>query len=185
MEDQTLDEPRVLDAAMRICRSCGYGSTTFELVAAEVGAEPFDLRARWPTKSALLMEALRKEIGADLRYPDTGDFAADLRTQLHAIAKLFSDSAVAPFIARLLGEAQQGPAMVKEFQQYVYDPNREMARRRFLMAQACGQLRPDVDVDTAIDLTFAPFWFRLLLQSGAMTSEYVEAIVDMSLRALT
>jgi AcrR family transcriptional regulator len=184
MAENSLDESQILRIAMGECRARGYRAVSIERVAAQAGASAADLLERWPTKSALLMDALRAEIGGDLIYPDTGDFAADLRTQLHAITRLFDDPEIGPFVARLLGEAQQGPAMVEEFRNRVYNPNRRAARQRFQTAQEAGQLRADIDIDAAIDLTFAPFWFRLLVQSGTLDEKYTEAIVAMSLRAL-
>lgn len=166
-------------------RARGYHAVSIERVAAQADVTAGHLLEHWPTRSSLLLDALRTEVGGDLVYPDTGDFAADLRTQLQAIARLFDDPDVGPFVARLLGEAQQGPAMVEEFRTLVYGPNRRSARRRFQSAQESGQIRADLDLDAAIDLTFSPFWFRLLVQSGAMDKKYVDAIVDMSLRALT
>jgi AcrR family transcriptional regulator len=177
-------ESHVLAVAINLCREKGYGGVSIEKVAADAGVDASDVWRRWPSKSALLIDALRVEVAGDLVYPDTGDFEADMRTQLRAISRLFSDPSISPHLARLVGEAQRGPAVAEEFRERVYAPNRTAARRRFHKAQQEGQLRDDVDIDAAIDLTFAPFWFRLLLQSGPMTEEYVEAIVDMSLRGL-
>jgi AcrR family transcriptional regulator len=177
-------ESKVLATAISLCREKGYGAISLEKVAAQAGVEVADVWKRWPSKSALVIDAFRREVASEMVYPDTGDFEADLRTQLKAIARLFSDPSISPHLARLVGEAQRGPAVAEEFREMVYGPNRSAARARFQEALRQHQIRDDLDLDAAIDLTFAPFWFRLLIQSGPMADDYVDAIVDMSLRGL-
>ncbi|MEO5873487.1 MAG: TetR/AcrR family transcriptional regulator [Streptosporangiaceae bacterium] len=177
-------QKHALEIGIRLCREVGYTGTTFEKIASESGMAVSALHEQWPTKSALLLDALLVEVHRDLVYPDTGDFEADMRTQLMAIMRVFTDPATGPYIARLLGEAQRGPAAVEEFRERVYRPNRSAARARFLSAQRKGQLRTDLDIDAAIDLTFAPYWFRLLLDAESLDAAYVEEIVALAIRGL-
>lgn len=146
---------------------------------AHVGKEA--IRAWWPTDTGLIIEAFRAAFAADLAYPDTGDFAVDLGTQLRAVARLFTQPETGPHLAAILGQAQTDPVVAGEFRTLVFAPNRAAARQRFAKAQDEGAVRRRIDIDAAIDLTFAPLWFALLVRGGPVTDEYVEEIVRMSL----
>jgi AcrR family transcriptional regulator len=184
MRDVTQEDLKLLRTTVDLCRENGFDAVTFDAVAERSGVAAASLRDRWATPGALVIDAFRTQLAGDLIYPDTGDFAADMHAQLMAIAKVFHDPATGPHIARIVGEAQRAPAMAEEFRARVYVPNRKAARARFQRARTAGQIRADVDIDTAIDLTFAPFWFRMLLKSGPLDEDYVKAIVDLSLHGL-
>src|ERR687898_745318 len=51
-------------------------------------------------------------------------------------------------------------------------------------AQQAGQLRK-VDLDVAAELLYGPVYYRWLLRTGPISREYVDALVAMTLRALT
>src|SRR6266850_60153 len=70
---------RLLIAAAQILRREGYARLTMERVAAESGVAKTTLYRRWPTKAALCMELYLDVAGRELRDPDTGDVASDLR----------------------------------------------------------------------------------------------------------
>ncbi|GLW67530.1 TetR family transcriptional regulator [Actinomadura rubrobrunea] len=174
----------VLNTALDICRSEGYENVSLTVVAAHAGVPAEVLRRHWPSASALLIDAFRREIGAEFLLTDTGDFAADLRAQLTAVAKVFTDPGVAPHLTALIADMQGSPDAAAVFAERVFGPNRFMARARFEKAQKDGQIRADIDLDAAIDLTFAPLWFRLLLPTGPLDQDYAAAIAELSVAAL-
>lgn len=51
-------------------------------------------------------------------------------------------------------------------------------------AQRAGQIRK-VDLDVAAELLYGPVYYRWLLRTGPISREYVDAVVAMTLRALT
>ncbi|HEU5158005.1 MAG TPA: TetR/AcrR family transcriptional regulator C-terminal ligand-binding domain-containing protein [Streptosporangiaceae bacterium] len=178
------NERDILRATVALCQEKGYDEVGFATVAAATGVSVAELNERWSTESALVIDAFRAAVARDLAFPDTGDFGADLRTQLAAIARIFHDPALGPHLARVIGEGQRDPVVAAQFLERVYTPNRAAARARFQSAQAAGQLRRDVELDAAIDLAFAPFWFRLLVKSGENNEDYVNSIVELAKRAL-
>jgi AcrR family transcriptional regulator len=184
MDQLSASERDILRTTVSLCQEKGYDEVGFAAVAAATGVPEIRLTERWRTKSALVIDAFRAAVARDLVFPDTGDFAADLRTQLAAIARIFHDPMLGPHLARVIGEGQHDPDVAAQFLERVYTPNRAAARARFKSAQAAGQLRSDIELDAAIDLAFAPFWFRLLVKSGANTEDYVNSVVDLAKRGL-
>ncbi|WP_307829385.1 TetR/AcrR family transcriptional regulator [Actinomadura viridis] len=174
----------ILKCALEVCRAEGYPNVSMAAIAARAGVTEELLATRWPSRSALLIDAFRREIGAEFLLADSGDFHADLRSQLTAVAKVFTDPSISPHLTALIAEMQHDPEVSGTFGERVFGPNRFMARARFESARKSGQIRDDIDIDTAIDLTFAPLWFRLLLPTGPITPDYAAEVADLSVAAL-
>jgi AcrR family transcriptional regulator len=174
----------VTAATLAVCREKGYAGLRLDDVAERAGTTTDVLTATWPSKAALVISAFRGLIARDLVYADTGDFAADLRGQLVGMVRVLTEPSFGPFLAELIAEAQQDETTAGAFLDYVFRPNRAAARERFAAAQRAGQLRTDVDLDVAIDLTFAPVWFRFLLRTGPLTAEYATQVADQALAGL-
>jgi AcrR family transcriptional regulator len=174
----------VLDATLDLCREQPPVRIDLAAIAARSGVAEQDVLARWPSAEAVLLEALRGAVAPALVFPDTGDFAADLRAQLVAIAEVFADPAIGPRLVALAAAASRDPGIARAFAERVFKPNRVLSRRRFEQARAAGQLRPDIDVDTGIDLAFGPLWFRLLLSTAPLSADYATAVARAALIGL-
>lgn len=174
----------VLGATLELCRVQPPVRIDLAAIAGRAGVAEADVLARWPSAEAVLLDALRGQVAPALVFPDTGDFVADLRAQLVAIARVFADPAVGPRLVALAGAAGRDPVIAKAFAERVFKPNRMLSRRRFEQALAAGQLRPEVDIDTGIDLAFGPLWFRLLLGTAPLSEEYAAAVAQVALDGL-
>jgi hypothetical protein len=175
---------QVIKAVLTLCRERGYDQLTLGAISMASGVPAEEIGQWWPSVSALVIDAFRVEIGPKLSYEFTGDFAADLRTQLVATAGLFAAADFAPHLAALIAHAQRDPDVAAAFIGRVYGPNRAAALARFEEARDSGQLRADIDLGLAIDLTFAPLWFRLILGTGEITAAYAEEIASLALAGL-
>ena len=178
------DKRRAIRAALELCRRDGYSKLTMAAVAAASGVTAETLAGLWPSLSALVIDAFRSEIAPRLAYQFSNDFAADLRQQLVTIARLFASPDFGPHLSDLIAAAQRDSTVAAAFLERVYQPNRTAAHHRFAQAQRDGQLGPGIDLDLAVDLTFAPLWFRLLLGTGQITDDYAARIADLALAGL-
>jgi hypothetical protein len=174
----------VLDATLALCRVDPPVRIDLAAITARSGVPEQEVLARWPSAEAVLLDALRGQVAPALVFPDTGDFTADLRAQLVAIAEVFADPAVGPRLVALAAAASRDPVIARAFAERVFRPNRMLSRRRFEQARAAGQLRPEVDVDTGIDLAFGPLWFRLLLGTAPLSADYAAAVAELALDGL-
>jgi AcrR family transcriptional regulator len=187
IQPQSRDESRrkAIRAALALCREHGYNKLTLKAISVASGVDVVAIQQQWPSLSALVIDAFRSEIVSQLNYPTTDDFAADVRAQLVAIARLFAAPDFGPHLAQLVGAAQSDATVAATFLDRVYGPNRAMALARFQRARSDGDLDPDVDLDVAVDLTFAPLWFRLLLGTGEVTDNYAVRIADLAMASLS
>lgn len=174
----------VLDATLALCRQVPPVLLDVAAIAAAAGVAEDEVTTRWPSAELVVLEALKVEVAPALMFPDTGDFAADLRAQLAAIARVFGDPAIGPRLRMLSAAASKDPLLARAFQERVFKPNRMLSTRRFAAAVQAGQLRADLDVDTAVDLAFGPLWFRLLLSTAALSEQYAIGVADMALSGI-
>jgi len=175
----------ILDAALDLAAELGYQKLTIEAVAARAGVGKQTIYRWWPSKGAVLFDALlARTQGADGSpgaLPDTGDLATDLKTVLRATVAEFADPAFAGPIRALTVELAQDPELAEQYQQRLDRPMRELKKARLRAAQEAGELRADADLEVLVDLLFTPIAQRWLLRTGPLTPDYADAIVDHAL----
>jgi hypothetical protein len=127
------------------------------------------------------MELYLEVAGGELRDPDTGDVASDLKYMANAVVRLQTQTVAGPALIGLIAEAQVNPdsrpAFLAEFAQ------RRRAVTRALLKRAIerGELRTDTDIDLVIDALGGAVTFRLLQGHAPLTKEFADALVDLML----
>lgn len=174
----------ILAAALELCRELGYAGLTIESIAAHAGVGKQTIYRWWPSKGAVLLDALHHELETGITFPDDGDFAADLHAQVKATVRFLTDPSYGPHLAGLIGEAQRDPDFAADLAERWTMPRRAVIRARFERAKQAGQLRDDVDVDIAIELVYGPLYSRLLLGTGPLDDDFATAHVELALTAL-
>jgi AcrR family transcriptional regulator len=173
----------ILDAALDLCREQGLGRTTMEQIAkrAQVGKQT--IYRWWPSKAAVVQEAINESAGTVTDFPDTGDLLADLRTQMTGVAALLASPQFAPYLS-LIAAAQDDPEVAKWFLRGIVEPRARACRERLRKAQQQDQLRPDVDLDDVVELLYAPLYYRALLKTRPITPRQVEDILGLAFTGL-
>ena len=173
----------ILDAAYELALDRGPAKVTVEAIAARAGVGKQTIYRWWPSKGALLLDVLIDAVGAVSEMPDTGDLAADLTTQLTAVAELFR-SDFARFYTGLIAEAQADEAVARGLAEQLADRAEGPRRQRLAKAQRAGQIRADVDIAAAAEALYAPLYYRLLLRTEPLGVEHVRAVLDIALNGL-
>lgn len=76
----------ILDAALELVREVGYSRVTTDAIAARASASKMTLYRKWPTKAALIADALRRQSeGPRPDAADTGSLRSDLVATLDGI----------------------------------------------------------------------------------------------------
>jgi AcrR family transcriptional regulator len=171
----------VLSAAAEILQREGYAGLTMEGVAAESGVAKTTLYRRWPTKAALCMELYLDVAGRELRDPDTGDVARDLKQIANTVVTLQRKTVAGPAFIGLIAEAQVSPDTRKAFLAEFADRRREITRAVLRRAIERRQLRADTDIDLVIDVIGGATTFRLLQGHAPLTRTFTSDLVDLVL----
>lgn len=173
----------ILDAALRLCAEAGYGRLTIEAIAASAGVSKKTIYRWWPSKGAVVLEALDDLATTVADHPDTGDLAADLRTQLTAVVELLTPVERSAVVG-LIAEALQDPQLADDLRERLIAPRIAQFKERMRRARAAGQLAASADLDVAVDLVYGPLYHRLVFHLGMPDQRRLAELIDHALRAL-
>jgi AcrR family transcriptional regulator len=160
-----------LDAAVALAVRDGYTAVTVKGIAEAAGVGRQTVYRWWPTRGAVLLEALA-EIGAAHVLPaPTDDPRADLRTFLDDTFALAAKKPLANVLIGLTADAVADPELSAARRHYI-------AGRRALLRTAlerCGDAWR-VPVDTVVDLVFGAMWYRLMNEHAPVGPEFTEEL---------
>jgi AcrR family transcriptional regulator len=174
----------ILGATLELLAAGGYEALSIEAVAAAAGVGKASVYRRFAGKEQLVVEAVASLI-EPLEPPAGSSVRDELVALLEAVRRKSSSSLAGKIFPRLLGAAADSPALMARYREQVLDPR----RRRFLdlLARGVDQglVRPDVDLDHAVDLLVGPMAYRNLIRTDPPPGpELAGRIVDDVLVAL-
>ena len=168
----------ILDAVLALCREEGYARLSIEAIAARAGVGKQTIYRWWPSKGAVLLEALDREAATAAAFPETGDLVADMRTTISDVVRFQANPDLGPPFAALLAEAQQDPTLGRLLLERFIRPRRAPIVERLRRAKEAGQLPETLDVEAVLELIFGALFHRLLLPSGPLDDAYASFVVD-------
>ncbi len=171
----------VLTAATEVLRAEGYAGLTMERVAADSGVAKTTLYRSWPTKAALCMDLYLDVAARELRDPDTGDVARDLKAIAETVINLQKRTVAGPAFIGLIAEAQISPDTRSAFLAEFAEKRRQITRTVLRRAIARGEIGRDTDIDLVIDIIGGATMFRLLQGHAPLTKAFSGALVEMVL----
>lgn len=178
----------ILDAALELMAAEGIQGTSMEAIAAHAGVGKTTIYRRWPTKEALIAEAIG-EMHIHMHFVDTGHFRADLIATLSEIQQhLETHPLLKGLFLRVFGEAQARPELFQTFYERFFAVRIANVTGFFAQAQARGELRSDLDPFFIASLMLGPLLHNLLigalLPQPASTHHLPERIVDAVLQGI-
>ncbi len=174
---------RILEAGAGVLEDAGFANATMEAIAERAGASKATIYRWWPNKAAVLIEAFREAVSSELPFPQTGSLDECVRQQLLQFAGMLTGRRGRVFAA-FLAAAQSDPDVAEAFRQMWIAPRRAEAKEALQRHCGTGELPPGVDLDLAVELLYAPLYYRLLTGFGAITPEYVQQLTQTALNGL-
>ena len=173
----------ILQAALDLAVEGGLAGMSMEGIAARSGVGKATIYRRWPTKHALLADALRS-ILATVQAPDTGS----VRSDFVALAEqaLANAPGALRLMPRLMIEGAEDPELLAVCREVLVDPRRAATREILRRAVERGELRADLDLELAIDALAGPLIYRVLINGGdpRVVDGMAERLVDLILPGL-
>ncbi len=173
----------VLEAALELCRETGFAQLTIEAIAERAGVSKKTIYRWWPSKGAVLLDAVSDAAARTARFDDTGDIARDLRSQLNTVVGMYTPQDTAP-AAALMAEGQRDPVLGAAIREQIIQPSIELFDQRLRSAQRVGQIPEDADLRVAVDLFYGPIYHRLVVRLGLPDEEEIGVRVDHVIAAL-
>ena len=117
-----------------------------------------------------------------IEIPDSGSTAADLMALSRQAVELYGDSLAGRVMPSVIYEMSRNP----EFAAVAHE--RFLAARRRALREVVdrgvrrGDLRPDTDVELALDVLAGPLFHRLLITGGPIDERLAVGTVELILR---
>ena len=163
----------------------GYDAVTIEGLAAEAGVSKQTIYRWWPSKAAILGEALLEgELpGADVSLPFSDDLAADLRGWFTTAGAHLSRPENVALARALIAVTATDPALGEALNHRFADPIVTWIVARVLRAQEDGSVRVDADPAAVADQFLATTSYAAML-GRPLKSDRVDALVDLVMRGI-
>ena len=167
----------ILAAAGELLLREGMAAFNIERVAAEAAVSKTTIYKWWPSKGALALDGYFHAVESTLAFPDTGDIAADLLSQVRAFVHLVTETPAGRVIAELIGQSQTDPDLAAALSTHYSRPRRQLAVEAMQRAQSRGQLRHDVDPSVVVDQLWGACYNRLLVPDMPLDAEFAVNLV--------
>src|SRR5437588_6353949 len=173
--DPAVDEA-ILSAAVDLLAEAGYARLTMEQVAERAGVGKASLYLRWPSKVALVAEAIQYRSGAVPEVPNTGSLREDMLVFLRAMLR--SRSAAAQALSAVSGEVASNPELRQAWHRGLAGALSACVHTIVARAVDRGELSATSDVELLSVLPLALLQHLALEYDRRPDDAVVERIVD-------
>jgi TetR/AcrR family transcriptional regulator, regulator of autoinduction and epiphytic fitness len=177
-------QANVRQAAIEVLGRGGYAAFNMEAVAAAAGIAKSTLYRHWPTRIALISDALEtlNRQPPQLAPLQKGELRDRVLELMRHLAEALSRSRFSKCIPALIEAAERHPEVAKFLHDY-------SARRREALVDAIrqgianGELRKDFDPELAALALSGPIFYRRCMSPRAFSPAEIPDLVDLILRS--
>ncbi|MER7466451.1 TetR/AcrR family transcriptional regulator [Streptomyces sp. NPDC097981] len=167
----------ILDATIRLLAEADGAPVTTDAIARAAGIGKQTLYRWWPSKGAVLLDALTDRSEQDVPAPDTGSLREDLRTVMAATFEGAQRSPTASALRTLLREAASDPHLAELMQSFT-GARRAALKLVLERGRDRGELPPDADLELMADQVYGVFWYRFLLGHAPLDNETADRLTN-------
>jgi AcrR family transcriptional regulator len=152
----------ILDAAFRLLSGPDADGVTIDAIAAEAGVGRQTIYRWWPSKGAVVADALARHALVVVPERETGSFTGDLEAFLADSFAGLRDQPLAGRLRQIVAAAQQDEHVAKVLADFT--AVRRAALRALLeRGRDAGELAPEADLDMLVDMAYGVLYYRLLV----------------------
>jgi AcrR family transcriptional regulator len=175
----------IITATQELLVERGYRKLTIEAVAARAGVGKQTIYRWWPSRAALVLEAyLAGSDAVSLPPPEGGSTREDVRALIGWLAAVLAQPIGGRVVAGLVGDLQHDADLAEGFRQDVVPARRQAMLAALERGRERGEIRPDADLDLAVDTLHGAVFYRLLLSGEPLDAGFVERVADQVLNGL-
>ncbi|MFI5761819.1 TetR/AcrR family transcriptional regulator [Streptomyces sp. NPDC051563] len=172
----------IIEAAFGLCAERGFAAVTIEGIAVRAGVGKTTIYRWWPSKAAILIEAVENARDTSAGFPDTGDIYADLIAQTASVMRMFTTEFGA--IWRGLISAAQSDEAAADGVARILRVSINECVARLAKARDAGQIRADLDLELAVELIYGPIYHTWLLRTRPVPEGFMETVLTTLLPVL-
>ncbi|MEV6258846.1 TetR/AcrR family transcriptional regulator C-terminal ligand-binding domain-containing protein [Nocardia sp. NPDC051929] len=152
----------ILHSAIALLTAPHSSTITMDALAKEAGVGVQTIYRWWPSKAAVLADALTNDARDRIPETDTGTTLGDLTAFLAASFRAANSTPVSRALRTLMAAAQHDPHAAEVLRTYTAQ------RRSVVLAilehgQRRGELTTDANLPLVVDHAFGFIWYRLLV----------------------
>jgi AcrR family transcriptional regulator len=146
-------------------------------VAATAGVGKQTIYRWWPSKAAVVFDALEREIKSVHPPPRSGSTYEDIHTQMSRVAEMFA-SPTGSIIRELVAESLGDDKVAKQFEDRFFAERLRLGLATLQSGVDGGVLRPDLDLEIVAEMLYGPLWLRMIIRHQPLEPEVVTQILD-------
>jgi AcrR family transcriptional regulator len=173
---------RILAATVELMCELGIDRMTVEQVACQSGAAKTSIYRRWPTKAALVIDAVSSVMNPPVT-PDTGSLRDDLVAYFTSMTSDPRSDLMTRLFLAILDTAQRDPELDRLRMEIVANRRRPV-RTVLELAQLRGQINASIDIDLATELLLSVATYRRFVLREPLLADQLEATIDLVLGGL-
>jgi AcrR family transcriptional regulator len=150
----------------------GYDRTTVDDVAARAGVGKATVYRRWPSKEDLVVAAMETLYSAEMPEPDTGSIEGDLAASYKSVLTFVNTPEGEAFLRTSIAESVRD-GRIASLYRASSERRESYSRATFERAIERGEVRPDIDIDAAVQ------WLGGLLALRAITKRPMPKVEDV------
>jgi AcrR family transcriptional regulator len=177
----------ILEAARDLMTAEGYERMTIEAIAARAGVGKQTVYRRWPSKAAIVAEAVMAgHLGIRAESPpQTGNAAADLSNWLGQFFRQLGEPAAVAVIRGLAAAATDGGTDAEKLYERFTGPSRDQMLELLRAGVDQGRFRADLDIEAAADAISGTMLYRALIPPSAVVDTEATGFLDLLLLGMT
>jgi AcrR family transcriptional regulator len=173
----------ILDATIDALADYGYAGLSVEAVAERAGVAKTTVYRRWPGKDEVVLDAISRLKGPIATAPGRS-VREDLSYLMGAMRAQWINSRHGRVMRRLAADGNVRPELFRQFRDRLVAPRQAVLRSVLQRGISEGLIRPDVDLQWAIDMLVAPVILAVMAQKERVSPRQVQFTVDTVLRGL-
>jgi len=167
----------ILLSAFELLESSGVASVTVEAVAARANVGKPTIYRYWANAQELAMAAVMAKSKATKRAEHSESPLQELRSQLSDVVERFA-SPSGRQTAILMASADPESELSKAFRNQVILKSREHGRGILQRAINQEQVKPEIPIESVLDMIYGPIFYRLLTGHASLHNEFANEIID-------
>jgi AcrR family transcriptional regulator len=172
----------IIDAAIALLQQVGYEGFTIERLARDAGVGKQTIYRWWPSKAAVIAEAVGARARDTIPLPDTGELGADLREFFETTFRQSEDPARLSELKSMMAASIENPEAARPFFDFLAG-RRATLRGLLERGAARAEVAADADLDFLTDLAYGLLWYRGLVGHRPLDDQaarkLAEALVEV------
>jgi AcrR family transcriptional regulator len=168
-------------ATLELIAEVGIHDFRMEDVAERAGVGKAAIYRRFRSKDELVAASVAALV-SEITIPDTGSTREDLMALMGEAVAVYRDPIKAGVMPSVVGAMRQRPELARALREGFLAQRRAALRTVLDRGVARGDLRPDLDVELALDVLGGALFYRLLVTGGPIDGKLAEGIAELILR---